>query len=241
MSIADQLLAALRSSGADKMCITVDGQTGNYQPQPQPLRLTVQFVNEDGSTRSSNGKRALESDEVEVPAGKRRKGAQKTVRKKTKMVDMAATLAAYRERISALPADSFRQFTGAFLADYKLHLCTPEDRIPKTHAYVLADIAREHGFQAAGFVSANKKDKKYIESLPNGLMRPDEGGDAKIVYVGDKNQFTKQEASVWALLKTDKVMVPYDPSVAAAMDVEDASTTVSAVSATSSSSATVKA
>lgn len=210
------------------MCITVDGQTGNYQPQPQPLRLTVQFVNEDGTSRSGGGKRALDSDEVEVPAGKRRKGANKTVRKKTKMVDMNATLAAYRERISALPADSFKEFAGAFLADYKLHLCTPGDRIPKTHAYVLAEIARGHGFNAAGFVSANKKDKKYIESLPNGLMRPDEGGDAKIVYVGDKNQFTKQEASVWALLKTDKVMVPYDPTVAAAMaETEDSATTVS--------------
>ena len=51
-----------------------------------------------------------------------------------------------------------------------------------------------------------KKDGKYIEALPDGLLRVEEGGNAKLVYVGDKNQFTGQAVSKWALLRTDKVV-----------------------------------
>ena len=234
-ALAEQLIAAFSQSGAEKMCLTVNPSGCNYQP---PMQLTVQFLNADGSACDSKKRGREPSSEEEVQPGKRRKGGKGT-RVKKFILDPVATLAKYRERISALPASEFAEFAGAIITDYKLHDCAPTDAVPRTHAFLLADIARSKGAVPAGIVSANKKEKKYLEALPNGLLRPDEGGEAKMVYIGDKNQFTGMtEASKWAVTKDDKVMVPNTPENAAAFQAPVASegsvisTTVSSSTAT---------
>jgi len=213
-NLAEQLITALTSSGAPRMCITTPGSNvnGNYQP---PMQLTIELQNADGSHFSltpqgeAGQKRALDSPEETGGKGSKRakKGAAKPKRNKTKVVDMAATLAKYLERIGALPDEDFKEFEGAYLTDYKLHGSSPNDSPATTHVFALGKLAEERGAKPRGYVSANKKEGKFVEALSEGQLRPEEGGDAKLVYVGEKNQFTNQAVSKWALLREDKVFV----------------------------------
>lgn len=218
-SLAEQLIQAFTQSGAPKMCITTPGSNafGAYQ---QPMQITVELLNKDGTSYSLNRsssddlsasgnshekteKRQLEN--ADLPDAKKRRGSTKTRRNRTKVLDMAATLLKYEERIRALEAAEFSEFNDAYITDYKLHQSTREDSPPTTHAYLLGDIAKEHGHSVLGYVSSNRKDGKYMEALPDGQLRKEEGGTANLVYVGDKNQFTNQAVSKWAILKSDKV------------------------------------
>jgi hypothetical protein len=196
------------------------------------MQLTLELLNRDGSQfalsgqaadgakldSSASGKRkaaAAQSDEDdEVPAGKKRRVARAT-RTKNKVLDMAATLVNYAARVRSLDPEEFKEFDGAIITDYKLHNCSRDDVVPATHVYLLGDIATEKGSKPLGYVSSNRKDGKYVEALPEGQLRKDEGGTVELVYVGDKNQFTNQSASKWSILKTEKVFVANTASVAA--------------------------
>ena len=192
-------LQALQSHPRGKFCIEQrTTEPASYAPHPSGnVRYTVEFIED---TPSSVGKRPLEG--ADEPAKKKR-----VRRPKTKMVDMVATLENYAARIKQIPIEDFIVFNGAYLTDYKVQNTSPEDEPARTHIYVLESIAKSKGLKPLGVVSANRKDGKYLQALPNGELRPDEGGNAKVVYVGEANQFTKQVASKWALLRADRVMV----------------------------------
>lgn len=212
-SLAEQLITALTNSGAPRMCITTPGSNaqGNFQP---PLQLTIELLNHDGTQftlvpqgEAHAGQKRPADSEADAPEAKRGKKTPKAKRVKTKVVDIVATLQRYSERIGALDASEFKDFSGAYLTDYKLHLSSPDDSPPTSHVYTLGKIAEDKGHKPRGYVSANKKEGKYVEALPDGQLRREEGGDAELVYVGDKNQFTNQPASKWALVRDDKVFV----------------------------------
>ena len=211
-SLADQLIQAMQATNSTKMCITAPAVGGfnGYQPA---MQFTVEFIKGDDSAKQSGEKRRLEEanggadgSSAQQGDGKRRR-TSKTRRSKNKVVDFPATLDNYVARIRALPKEEFEEFANAYLTDYKLHTTNRTDSPATTHVYLLAQIAEEHGYKPRGFVSSNKKDGKYIEALPDGLLRPEEGGTAKLVYVGDKNQFTGQTVSKWSLRREDKVIV----------------------------------
>jgi hypothetical protein len=210
-SFAEQLLQALSQSGAPKMCITTPGNTayGNFQP---PMQITLELLNRDGTpyqteASTTGTKRALEGSSGDEPAGKRKRGDSKVRRVKTKVLDMVKSLEVYGARIRAIDSSEFQEFKDAYLSDYKLHTTSISDSPPKTHVFLLAEIAGEKQAAPRGFVSANKKEGKYVEALPDGQLRKEEGGTAELVYVGDKNQFTGQAASKWAMLRSDKIYV----------------------------------
>ena len=209
-SLADQLIQAMRATDSNKMCITAPA-VGGYNGYQPAMQFTVEFIRDGGEGSQVAGDKRKNADisgdsgETATPDGKRRRVA-KVRRTKNKVVDYAATLENYGRRIRALPAAEFAEFKDAYLTDYKLHTTSKSDSPATTHVYLLAEIAEENGAKPRGFVSSNKKDGKYIEALPDGLLRVEEGGNAKLVYVGDKNQFTGQAVSKWALLRTDKVV-----------------------------------
>ena len=205
-NLAEQLINALTTSGAPKMCITTPGSNANGVFQP-PMQLTLELLNRDGSVYSVGEKRALDSEsvlETKQQDGKRQK-KEKVTRVKNKVLDMAASLEKYATRIKEYPNEDFKEFHDAYITDYKLHTSTKEDSPPTSHVYRLAEIAAERGATVRGFVSANRKEGNYVQALPDGQLRKDEGGNAEIVYVGDKNQFTNQPTSKWALTRQDKV------------------------------------
>ena len=215
-SLADQLIQAMQTTNSTKMCITAPAVGGfnGYQPA---MQFTVEFIRAGSSDPSAGEKRRLEESAAdEAPTDGKRRRVAKVRRSKNKVVDFAATLDNYEKRIRALPAEEFAEFAGAYLTDYKLHNTSKNDSPATTHVYLLARIAEENGSKARGFVSSNKKDGKYIEALPDGLLRPEEGGDAKLVYVGDKNQFTGQTVSKWSVRREDKVIVSATGEVQAA-------------------------
>lgn len=218
-SLADQLIQAMRATDSTKMCITAPAVGGfnGYQPA---MQFTVEFLKsgDDDGKQAGEKRRAADSEQAEAGTDGKRRRVTKVRRSKNKVVDYPATLENYAKRIRALPAEEFAEFADAYLTDYKLHNTNRTDDPPTTHVYLLAQIAEEHGHKARGFVSSNKKDGKYIEALPDGLLRPEEGGTAKLVYVGDKNQFTGQTVSKWSVRREDKVIVATVPGAASASE-----------------------
>ena len=226
-NLAEQLIQALTQSGAPKVCITTGGSNA-YGTFQQPMQLTLELLNRDGSqftlgsqessaarTESSSAKRPNDAPAADEPSGKKRRVAR-VPRSKNKVLDYAATLENYAARLRALEPEEFKEFDGAIVTDYKLHNCSRDDAVPATHVFLLIDIATEKGSKPLGYVSSNRKDGKYVEALPDGLLRKDEGGSVDLVYVGDKNQFTNQAASKWSVLKSEKVFVPTGAGAAAA-------------------------
>lgn len=227
-NLAEQLIQALTQSGAPKVCITTGGSSayGNFQ---QPMQLTLELLNRDGTqynlgaasqesagrTESGSAKRPSDAPAADEPSGKKRR-VTRVPRSKNKVLDFAATLENYAARLRALEPEEFKEFDGAIVTDYKLHNCSRDDPVPATHVFLLIDIATEKGSKPLGYVSSNRKDGKYVEALPEGLLRKDEGGTVELVYVGDKNQFTNQAASKWSVMKSEKVFVPNNAGAAAA-------------------------
>lgn len=142
-------------------------------------------------------------------ASKHRKVSQKEApKRKKKVIDQSATLSNYAERImSSVTDEQLQELQDAYLSDFKL-LPKVKDinkQPPEHHAVVLAAIAQGKNITIRGFTDENKKNNEYVTPLPNGEKRKDEGGDAKVVYVGSANRFTKHEESIYALKKEDVV------------------------------------
>jgi hypothetical protein len=236
-SLADQLIQAMLKSGARKMFLTTPSSTdssGNLLP---PLHMTLEFPESSASSsvlppssyvdvekflsksssQKAGTKRARTSstdsndepgEESTTQSGKKSKKRKAVTRRvKKKVLDFSATLDRYTERIRQLPAEDFANFDGAILTDFKLHLTSVDASPATTHVFRLIDVITEKGFTVRGHVSANKKEGKYIEALGEGLLRPEEGGEVKLIYVGEKNQFTGQALSEWAIRAEDKVFV----------------------------------
>lgn len=140
---------------------------------------------------------------------------QRTQRKR-KRVDPVATLAKYRERISAeRTAADFAALDGAWLSDFKLYTNDPALDHSGHHGNVLIELAKSHGATPKGLCAENQKsveitgegipvtkEKRYVQAdLPDGTKRE----DARVVFIGAANRFTGHEASPWALLHSDTV------------------------------------
>ena len=127
---------------------------------------------------------------------------------KAKRINVDKTMDVYRARISQLPQERFLEFAGAFITDYRMRGSDETTYPRERHAAVLIEVIKQKGFLPAGFISANKKAGRYAESLPGGLLRPDEEGTgprARLIFIGGRNHFTGQEQSFWSIQKSDYV------------------------------------
>lgn len=234
-SLADQLIQAMLKSGARKMFLSTPSSTDSNGNTLPPLHMTLEFPdsqlasdassilppssyvdvekflskagNKRGRTQSTDSTDEPDSKTVGRSGKKSKKQKVVSRRVKKKVLDFVATLDRYVERLRQLPNENFAEFDGAILTDFKLHL-TSSDAVPETtHVFRLIKLIAEKGYTVRGHVSANKKEGKYIEALGEGLLRPEEGGEVKLIYVGEKNQFTGQALSEWAIRAEDKVFV----------------------------------
>ena len=128
--------------------------------------------------------------------------------KARKVLNMDATLERYSIRLSNR-LDDYSDFhmpgSPFYLTDFGVNKLDSEGVLVKSHARVMEGLLRARGIPVLGCINANKHNGAYIEALPNGAKRIDEGGDVYTMYVGAKNALQHQEASEWSILKQDKV------------------------------------
>lgn len=120
------------------------------------------------------------------------------IKKARKGKDPAAILQKYRTRVTQTmsPAD-FEELRDAWISDYGI---TPETH----HGTTLMEVCKEKGITVKGLVAENKKGGVYVQPLPDGTKRLEEGGTSKVVYVGKANRFTDKEASKWCITAEDE-------------------------------------
>ena len=87
----------------------------------------------------------------------------------------------------------------AWLSDYGLLDSEGRSVIPPLHhSHTLIAVAAERGIRVRGLVAENKKDGAYVQPMPDGSRRVEEGGTSRVVYIGRSNRFTKKDTSKWA-------------------------------------------
>lgn len=141
----------------------------------------------------------------------------KRVVKQTKKLDVPASLAKYKERVSSFPDDKWAELNGKWLSDYKLFTNEPSFDSSWHHGSVLMEVAPTKGAVPKGLCAENMKkgkkvvaedgsisfpDKHYLQSvLPDGTARD----QAQVIYIGGMSRFTDLPASDWAMVNDDHV------------------------------------
>jgi hypothetical protein len=125
--------------------------------------------------------------------------------KPRRQLDRQATLEKYRGRIKGLDSESFQEIEGAFLSDYNIHRINLDADPPEHHGIILMAEARQKGVNILGLTSENKKNGNYVYPLPNSSKRVEEGGDARVVYIGNNVHGKHATSKVFCITKDDRV------------------------------------
>jgi len=165
--------------------------------------------------------------DVDTKKKKSKKG-KKVKRTKKIILDHGATYGKYLKRMVALPKEDFAELEGAYISDFallaKMKKAGEEIHLaPEHHAPILLSVLKDHGINILGLTDENQssvlvkddegeetKVKKYTVDLPNGDKRVEEGGTARVIYIGTDLSIQGKKAGKFSLIKDDivKVKVP---------------------------------
>ena len=160
-------------------------------------------------------------------SAKKSKGDKKVKRRKTTIIDQGATFKKYLTRLfSTLKTkEDFVELEDVYLSDFKLletikGADSDKDLVPPHHALILREVLTSHGINIRGFTDENQKSveetnsagekiktKRYSTPLPNGEKRIEEGGSAKVVYIGKEMKLQNKPTGKFSLVKEDQVTV----------------------------------
>ena len=129
-------------------------------------------------------------------------------RRSGRKLNVQATLANYKQRLEALPAEDFQELEGAYLTTFDVFGTVveppPSSASPiQSHAIVLMEVARAKNVEIKAVTSERKTGGQYI---CHELLGGDTRDDAKCVYVGKYNYFTGHTHSKWAIKPCDRVL-----------------------------------
>lgn len=113
-----------------------------------------------------------------------------------KDIDWDATLAHYAKRVQCL---NLNELQNVYLSDFDLK------EGQRHHASTLIQVAKSANVKIKGITSENKKNGKYLNSLPDNEKRLNEGGTARVVYIGKDNRFTGHTSTEFSLKKEDMI------------------------------------
>jgi hypothetical protein len=156
---------------------------------------------EDGDGDNDN------DDDEENNNGKRRQKKKQTRQKK--VVNYDATFANYKKRMVDLLKEEnsaeYSQFDNSFLSDFGIS--DAEKKGVKKSAHVLKEMLEAKGIKIRGLADENKKEGAYAALPGTTDVRIEQGGTAKVIYVGPAYSFpgANKKASKYALTKKDYV------------------------------------
>lgn len=137
-----------------------------------------------------------------------------TSKKVKKQENHEQTLANYEKRIKELfKKEDFKDLDGVYLSDFNL---VGPKAPPSHHASILSKLAEVAGFKVKGLTNENTTTdkasgtKRFVTALPDEEKRVEEGGSAKVIYIGGANALLKKEASKYAKIKADVVYLAVD-------------------------------
>lgn len=127
-------------------------------------------------------------------------------RRRRRQLNVEETMKAYSARIQSPEfIGHLHELEGAYLSTFNTF--TTESNIVDhrphhtNNAYVLMKIAREHNVNVKAVTSECKINGKYRAAL----LGNDTRENAKVVYVGNYNYFTRHQETKWSVLPQDKV------------------------------------
>ncbi len=143
--------------------------------------------------------RSVSSSSAGVPRIKKKR--------RRRRLDIGESLQLYAERIVDGPLSAeLHELEGAYLSTFQIFSTETESRkVHSNNAFILMDICRQKGVEVKGVTSECKIGGEYRASLLSGDTRE----NAKIVYVGNYNYFTKHPESKWSIKPCDKVYKGY--------------------------------
>lgn len=114
----------------------------------------------------------------------------------------------YMDRLDGSMSDAdFRELDGTWVSDYGLLDAKGQPLVPMSHhGHALIKLCASKGIRILGILAENKKDRKYVHQPNDGTVRQEDGGTARVVFIGKANRFTDKEQSKWAMLPCDTVI-----------------------------------
>lgn len=144
------------------------------------------------------------SDPAPVSQEATSEGKVVVIKKTKKGKDPSVILQKYKQRINqTMTEKDWNELRDVWVSDYGLSSDVSVDK-DTHHGFVLMDIAKERGITIKGLVAENKKNGVFVQPLPDGTKREEEGGTSKVVYIGKANRFTEKEASKWSVTLDDE-------------------------------------
>ena len=116
-------------------------------------------------------------------------------------LDQRGTLDNYERRLRSMPREIFLELDGAWLETFDVYGAFREVGVVDCPAMRLLDVAREHGANVHGVISARTREGRYVCADVGGIPRE----QLPLVYVGPRNSFSGRCASKFALRHEDKV------------------------------------